>query len=151
MLTKYAECEYNHINILVDGAIMRVKTGRKTRLFFYMGVHVHVLKNRDVDARRADCSFCGENIVIRWAGNGWRCVHGRRTGAKHGNEVYRGYFKGRDVFECERCGYSGHDIRMFDINHIDCNHKNNNLDNLELLCPTCHRLETVRLWDRWDQ
>ncbi|MDD3531197.1 MAG: HNH endonuclease [Candidatus Pacebacteria bacterium] len=40
---------------------------------------------------------------------------------------------------CERCGYDKKEI--INVHHKDWNHGNNNLDNLELLCPNCHAEE----------
>lgn len=37
---------------------------------------------------------------------------------------------------CERCGYSKYEILQ--IHHKDRNRGNNELDNLELICPNCH-------------
>lgn len=37
---------------------------------------------------------------------------------------------------CERCGYNKYEILQ--IHHKDKNRSNNNLDNLELICPNCH-------------
>jgi hypothetical protein len=37
---------------------------------------------------------------------------------------------------CERCQYDKHEILQ--IHHKDSNRSNNNLDNLELICPNCH-------------
>jgi len=44
--------------------------------------------------------------------------------------------------ECEDCGTSewmGKKI-VLELHHIDCNHYNNNLSNLKILCPNCHSL-----------
>lgn len=38
--------------------------------------------------------------------------------------------------KCERCGYAKYEILQ--IHHKDENHQNNELDNLELICPNCH-------------
>jgi len=38
--------------------------------------------------------------------------------------------------KCERCGFGKYQILQ--IHHKDKNRDNNNLDNLELLCPNCH-------------
>lgn len=41
---------------------------------------------------------------------------------------------------CELCGiteWNGKDI-VFQLHHKDGNHKNNNIENLILLCPNCH-------------
>lgn len=37
---------------------------------------------------------------------------------------------------CERCGYNKKEILQ--IHHKDRNHGNNDLNNLELICPNCH-------------
>lgn len=37
---------------------------------------------------------------------------------------------------CERCGYSTYEILQ--IHHRDRNRENNELKNLELICPNCH-------------
>ena len=37
---------------------------------------------------------------------------------------------------CERCAYSKQEI--LHVHHKDRNTKNNNVDNLELICPNCH-------------
>lgn len=44
--------------------------------------------------------------------------------------------------KCARCGIStwlGQPL-MLELHHIDGNHYNNDLDNLEILCPNCHSL-----------
>lgn len=43
-------------------------------------------------------------------------------------------------YKCEKCGindWQGRPIRL-QLNHIDGNHYNNELSNLEILCPNCH-------------
>ena len=34
-------------------------------------------------------------------------------------------------------------VAIMEINHIDHNHKNNKLDNLEYICSNCHRARTL--------
>ena len=38
--------------------------------------------------------------------------------------------------KCERCGYSKYEILQ--VHHKDKNRSNNELNNLELICPNCH-------------
>jgi len=38
--------------------------------------------------------------------------------------------------KCERCGFGKYQI--LEIHHKDKNRNNNNLDNLEIICPNCH-------------
>lgn len=44
--------------------------------------------------------------------------------------------------KCERCGFTPEHICQLDVDHIDGNHKNNNVENLQTLCANCHRLKT---------
>ena len=41
--------------------------------------------------------------------------------------------------KCERCGYDK--IEIIEVHHKDRNTNNNDLSNLELICPNCHREE----------
>ena len=43
---------------------------------------------------------------------------------------------------CEMCNFNSVYKCQFDVDHIDGNHSNNNLDNLQTLCANCHRLKT---------
>ena len=40
---------------------------------------------------------------------------------------------------CEKCGHDRYEI--LEVHHKDRNRENNNLDNLELICPNCHAEE----------
>lgn len=53
----------------------------------------------------------------------------------------RGYrrFK-KDV--CSFCGFVPVHACQLDVDHIDGNHKNNKIENLQTLCANCHRLKT---------
>ena len=44
------------------------------------------------------------------------------------------------ISKCERCGYSEH-LSILGVHHKDRNRKNNDLSNLEVLCPNCHSME----------
>jgi len=43
---------------------------------------------------------------------------------------------------CEFCGFVAVHSCQLDVDHIDGNHHNNDLDNLQTLCANCHRLKT---------
>lgn len=56
-----------------------------------------------------------------------------------------------DTFEhkCVICGYA-ENIKMLDVDHIDGNHQNHDLSNLQLLCGWCHLLKTRGVtWHSW--
>lgn len=40
--------------------------------------------------------------------------------------------------ECNVCGYNKH-LEVLEVNHIDKNRSNNDISNLEILCPTHHQ------------
>lgn len=42
--------------------------------------------------------------------------------------------------KCARCGYDKYP-EILEVHHKDCNRENNNLENLELICPNCHQEE----------
>lgn len=46
--------------------------------------------------------------------------------------------------KCNICGWNK-DERVLEVHHIDENRQNNELDNLIILCPICHRYLTMHL------
>jgi 5-methylcytosine-specific restriction endonuclease McrA len=51
--------------------------------------------------------------------------------------------EGHFEHKCQGCGgreWRGREIPL-ELHHIDCDHSNNSLDNLMLLCPNCHKFE----------
>ncbi len=53
---------------------------------------------------------------------------------------YRQYALDNLKNECNRCGYNKN-IKILQAHHKDSNRANNDLENLELLCPNCHAEE----------
>lgn len=54
---------------------------------------------------------------------------------------------------CEVCGIDGNSVSL-ELHHIDGNHCNNSLDNLQILCPNCHsKTENYRIYNsvRYDR
>lgn len=53
----------------------------------------------------------------------------------------RKWMKRRDMIKsCNRCGYSSNP-EILVVHHVDRDRKNNDVNNLEVLCPNCHALE----------
>lgn len=50
---------------------------------------------------------------------------------------------------CEKCGFVAEHRCQLDVDHIDGNHKNNEVSNLQTLCANCHRLKTYKNKD-WE-
>jgi 5-methylcytosine-specific restriction endonuclease McrA len=44
--------------------------------------------------------------------------------------------------KCEFCGFVPIHPVQLDVDHIDGDHTNNNIDNIQTLCANCHRLKT---------
>lgn len=44
--------------------------------------------------------------------------------------------------KCDCCGWD-EDVRILEVHHVDSNRNNNSIDNLAILCPTCHRKITL--------
>ena len=59
-----------------------------------------------------------------------------RTNFEH--TPYRRYKKDK----CEFCGFIPVQLCQLDVDHIDGNHKNNLVENLQTLCANCHRLKS---------
>lgn len=44
---------------------------------------------------------------------------------------------------CRVCGFVAVHGSQLDIDHIDGDHSNNDVSNLQVLCANCHRLKTI--------
>lgn len=47
---------------------------------------------------------------------------------------------------CKICGWDK-DERVLEVHHIDENRNNNDISNLVILCPTCHKFFTLHIYD----
>ena len=47
------------------------------------------------------------------------------------------------ITQCQRCGYNNEPL-ILGIHHKDRNRHNNDISNLEILCPNCHSLEHLK-------
>lgn len=47
--------------------------------------------------------------------------------------------------KCSVCGWDK-DERVLEVHHLDENRSNNNISNLIILCPTCHKFLTLHLY-----
>ena len=94
------------------------------------------------------CVICGKLILSgmnkKTCSRG--CANVLRTGIKYKQNSTRSKVKSYQSLKlrllmqrgkvCGRCGYNKHEILQ--IHHKDKDRSNNNLDNLELICPNCH-------------
>ncbi len=94
------------------------------------------------------CLVCGTPILAslhkRTCGRG--CSNKHRAGIKYGRNSPKSIVKSQQALKmrllyirgkiCGRCNYDKYEILQ--VHHKDRNRKNNNLNNLELICPNCH-------------
>ncbi|MFP2874087.1 HNH endonuclease [Acetobacter tropicalis] len=69
-----------------------------------------------------------------------------RRGVKEANKLQHG-----GILTCEGCGYSDPMDGMFDAHHlqpVSCGERESTLDDLVVLCPTCHRWVHVKGKDK---
>ena len=97
------------------------------------------------------CKVCGKPIMARLnkVTCSRSCANINRAGIKYtgrrlkDNVVTLRALRNRLIESrgnvCERCGYDKSDVLQ--IHHKDRNRDNNNLKNLELICPNCHAEE----------
>ena len=104
----------------------------------------HRLSNKNYIEKSAFCAECDQVVEIREVGSKkiWKCLNSRRTLSK--GRPYRLPFFSNEIKKCVKCEVMNSDFRFFDVHHIDGDHDNNHLSNLELLCPNCHRIETIK-------
>lgn len=77
------------------------------------------------------CSYACANTLFRSGKNNPNYKHFGTS---------RSYRKLVTLTACSICGYAS-EPRVLEVHHIDRNRKNNELTNLQVLCPLCHRLE----------
>ncbi len=94
------------------------------------------------------CPICNKEFWVP------KCYENRRkTCSRVCYSKYRFKYGGRDWYrkfafknlphECRICGWNAVP-EVLEVNHKNRNRKDNSLSNLEILCPTCHRIETFK-------
>ena len=76
---------------------------------------------KDYKPKRKDAVFCSRSC--------------KELNRKAPYRVHKGSF-------CVSCGFIPVHTCQLDVDHIDGNHSNNTLENLQTLCSNCHRLKT---------
>lgn len=108
-------------------------------------------------SKQCECKNCSKKIIkalssISGSKSG-NVFCSRSCATSHNNKIYKvgkdhpnyqngigSYRKLLKLEKCNRCGYAQH-VEILEIHHIDKNRKNNAIENLEVLCPNCHRTE----------
>jgi 5-methylcytosine-specific restriction endonuclease McrA len=101
----------------------------------------HRLLLKNPDKRWGICAVCGPTRLKLKQRGYFSC----RT-KSNVNRVKLAKYK-KDY--CEECGFVAVHRSQLDIDHIDGNHLNNDMTNLQTLCANCHRLKTQQNKD-WE-
>jgi 5-methylcytosine-specific restriction endonuclease McrA len=60
------------------------------------------------------------------------------------SRLFREKLKERRCEQCKESERQGHEIPL-ELHHLDCNHSNNHLDNLQILCANCHSIAHLKI------
>ena len=118
--------------------------------------------NKTAETITQECGYCGKNVTrkasdIRKTKNksgiiycNKNCAASHKTGIrstnwKGGNYSYRKRALREYNSSCSRCGYNEY-IKVLQVHHVDHDRRNNDIENLEVLCPTCHTVEHLILY-----
>lgn len=86
------------------------------------------------------CKECKDKAQKLESGEKFESLRPKHYG--NGAAVYREKAFKEYPHKCAVCGWA-EDADILEVHHIDSNRKNNTLDNLIILCPTCHRKITA--------
>ena len=84
-----------------------------------------------------ECKDLAQRIESGEKFNTIRPKHYTESGMEYRAKALRNY-----INECAICGWN-EDVDVLEVHHIDENRANNELDNLIVLCPICHRKLTT--------
>ena len=128
-----------------------------------MEVRYITLYGRARLCKKTTCPVCGTVFWRRTdkkskSGLHFCCVECKNTAQSIGSgfdEIipsHYGNIKGRNTYrmvafnhyphKCEYCGYS-ECVGILEVHHLDHDRDNNSEENLAILCPNCHRKDTV--------
>lgn len=121
------------------------KYNNKNRVKKESSYCIYCAKKLQTRAKKYCNTKCQFNFQYDLYINDWKC--GKEDGLRGEyqiSEYLRKYLLNKYENKCSRCGWSEinpHTNRIpLDVEHIDGNYKNNNEDNLTILCPNCHSL-----------
>lgn len=88
-----------------------------------------------VDHDQRDCLYCGMSFKPNRVDAVFCKRRCKELKKKAPYRIHKGSI-------CNMCGFVPEDSCQLDVDHIDGDHHNNALENLQTLCANCHRLKT---------
>lgn len=97
---------------------------------------------RRASQNKTEYRFCSKacKTSAQKLGTGFENMLPDHYGLGNGAYNYRDTALANKPNICNRCGYS-QVVQILEVHHIDRNRENNDLSNLEILCPNCHQIE----------
>lgn len=102
---------------------------------------------KKIRLKRKDCQYLSD-LCRKCRGK----IHMHKLGKKYGSMSYKtgiGSYRNKklNLFkeECECCGTSDNTNNKIIVHHKDCNRNNNILENLLILCQSCHQAIHIRI------
>lgn len=92
------------------------------------------------EPNRKDKLFCSKSCYRKYGKKVLKHSDGNRKECDKRKFPY----KTHKIGFCELCGFLPKHACQLDVDHIDGNHLNNELSNLQTLCANCHRLKTAQ-------
>lgn len=106
-------------------------------------------KEELLKTERPKCKHCNINVAtinFNILKDGTKSWYWRKICGSCKDKIYTNKFKYRlfksTSMHCEICKFEAVHPCQLDVDHKDGNHKNNDKNNLQVICANCHRLKT---------
>ncbi len=90
-----------------------------------------------INASKSGRLFCSKSCSVTF--NNSHRMGDKNPNYKNGNTTYRKKALKNKPLICEVCGYDEYP-EVLHVHHLDGSHLNNKLENLKIVCPTCHEV-----------
>lgn len=91
---------------------------------------------------RVDKRFCSKHCYRKYGKKNLNHSNGDKETIRRKVRINKRKYIVHKKSICEQCGFIPEHSCQLDVDHIDGNHNNNDLSNLQTLCANCHRLKT---------
>lgn len=152
------------INCFVCGKVFNPTRWQKSQFCSHSCGTKHQMAQKPKPATNLKCAYCGKEFYRapnkqKAKTNNYFCCKLHKSLAQRldgglpeimpehygkSNKYRRIAYIHKGFIKCELCGYNEF-TKVLEVHHKDRNRKNNKVENLQVLCPTCHRVEHYNL------